>query len=326
MYYFLVNPASKSGHGMNVWKEVEAYLKETGIKFEVFFSKRPGHMQELMNDICKEHIDEEERINVVILGGDGTFNEAIQGVISFEKINIGYIPTGSSNDFARAVVYSDNAVENAKKVISCTEPLKYDIGKLKYESISSERSRLTSGEVNPTRYFNVSCGIGFDAAICEEALKSKAKDFLNKFGLGKLIYGVVAIKQIFGAKLCDATLTLDDDEVINIKKCRFIVGMNTCYEGGGYKFAPNAVPDDGYLDICTVGNISPLGVLMALPGAQKGTHVKNKKIHTYHVKKFEVKANEPLWVHTDGEVHVKADHIKVGLIPGGLNFLWNKDV
>lgn len=322
MYYFLVNPASKSNHGMEIWKAIEKYLSENGVEFEVYFSKRPGHMQELMADICNQHAEESEKLNIVILGGDGSFNEAIQGVLSFDKVNIGYIPTGSSNDFARAVIYSDDPVENVKRVLACEKPLKFDIGKLKYESVSKERSRLHKGPVPATRYFNVSCGIGFDAAICEEALCSKLKDRLNKIGLGKLAYGLIGINQIFGAKLCDATLTLEDDEVIEVKDCRFIVGMNTCFEGGGYKFAPNAVPDDGYLDICSVGNISPIGVLFTLPSAMKGTHVKNKKIHTYHVKNFEVKTAEPLWVHTDGEVHTKASHIKVSLIPGGLSFLW----
>lgn len=324
MFYFLVNPASKSGHGMEIWKECEKYLKDNNIEYKVYFSKRPGHMQELMASICNEHAEDTGKINVIILGGDGTFNEAIQGVISFDKLNIGYVPTGSSNDFARALPYCDDTIENLKKVIYCTEPLKYDIGRLKYESISEERSRLHKGAVAPTRYFNVSCGIGFDAAVCEEALCSKTKDFLNKLGLGKLAYGLIAIRQIFGAKLCDAELTLENDEKIEIKNCRFIVGMNTCFEGGGYKFAPKAVPDDGYLDICSVGDISPIGVLMALPGAMKGKHVKNKKIHIYHVKSYEVKTHEPLWVHTDGEVHTKADYIKVGLIPKGLSFLWKE--
>ena len=322
MFYFLVNPASRSGHGREVFKKIETYMKEEKIEYQAFFSKRPGHMVELMNDICKEHLEDTERTNIIILGGDGTFNEAIQGICDFSKVNIGYIPTGSSNDFARAVIYSDDPVENAKKVLGAKEPMKFDIGKLKYENISTERSKLANGPVPPTRYFNVSCGIGFDAAVCEEALESKAKDFLNKIGLGKLIYGLVAIRQIFGAKLCDAVLTLEDDEEIEMKKCRFIVGMNTCYEGGGYKFAPNAVPDDGYLDICAVGNISPFGVLLALPGAQKGKHVKKKKIHTYHVKSFSIRTSKPLWVHTDGEVFVKSSAIKVSLIPGGLNFLW----
>lgn len=321
MYYFLVNPASKSGYGKVIWEKLSDYLKVQGIDFEVYFSKRPGHMQELMYDITTKNCNDEARINIVILGGDGTFNEALQGVISFDKVNIGYIPTGSSNDFARALPYSEDPIENLKRILECKEPLKYDIGKLKYESISNDRSRLSTGTVSPTRFFNVSCGIGFDAAVCEEALKSKMKDFLNRIHLGKLAYGVIAIKQIFGAKLCDAELTLDNDETVFIKDCRFIVGMNTCYEGGGYKFAPKAVPDDGYLDICSVGNISPFGVIMALPGAAKGNHVKLKQIHTYHVKSFEVKTRVPLWVHTDGEVHVKADHIKVSLIPGGMNFL-----
>lgn len=321
MYYFLVNPASKSNRGRLIWNEIENYLKETGVEYAVYFSKRPGHMQELMNDICKEHMEDEGRTNIVVLGGDGTFNEAVQGVISFEKVNIGYIPTGSSNDFARAIVYSENPVENVKRVLNCNEPKKFDIGRLKYENMSDAVEGVSTGVVAPTRYFNVSCGIGFDAAVCEEVLKSKAKEFLNRLGLGKLVYGLIAMKQIFGAKLCDAKLTLEDDETVEIKKCRFIVGMNTCFEGGGYKFAPGAVPDDGFLDICTVGNMNPLSVILALPGAMKGKHTKLKKIHTYHVKNYEVKTKQPLWVHTDGEVYVKADHIKVSLIPGGLNFL-----
>lgn len=322
MYYFLVNPASKSNHGMEVWNEIEEYLCSQNVPFEVFFSKRAGHIHELMYDICTSYADKEEIPNVVVLGGDGSFNEALQGVINFNRVNIGYIPTGSSNDFARACMYSKDPIENVKHVLACSEPLKYDIGRLRYEHVASERSVIAKGSVAATRYFNVSCGIGFDAAVCEEALDSKLKSFLNKIHLGKLAYGMIAVKQIFSAKLCDAELTLDNDETVFIKDCRFVVGMNTCFEGGGYKFAPAAVPDDGYLDICTVGNISPIGVILTLPSAVKGEHIKKKQIHTYRVKQFEVKTKEPLWVHTDGEVYTKADHIKVSLIPGGLNFLW----
>jgi len=322
MYYFLVNPASKSGLGKEVFAKVEAFLIKEKVEYKVFFSKRPGHMQQLMYDICNEHIDDETPANIIVVGGDGTFNEAIQGVISFDKVNIGHIPTGSGNDFARALNYSSDPVENAKRIINCKSPKKLDIGKLKLENISKDRSRLAEDVISPTRYFNISCGIGFDAAVCEEVLASRTKNVLNKLGLGKLVYGVIAVKQIFNAKLCDAILTMDENKVVQIKGCRLIVGMNTCYEGGGLKFAPAAVPTDGYLDVCTVGGISPLGVILTLPKTPKGNHVKNKKIHIYHVKKFEVKTKEPLWVHTDGEVHVKANYIKVSLIPGGLNFLW----
>lgn len=322
MYYFIVNPASKSGHGIEAWESVKAYLIENSIEFEIYFSKRVGHVQQLVADILREHENETDRINVIVMGGDGTLNEVIQGIGNFDRVNLGYIPTGSGNDFAKANNYSPDPVENAKRVLGCKEPLKYDIGRLHFLNIDDERSSIGKGSLAATRYFNVSCGMGFDAAVCADILDTSIKARLNRLGLGKLAYGLVAIKLIFGAKLCDATLTLDNDEVIKIKDCRLIVGMNNCYEGGGYKFAPNAVPDDGYLDICMVENISPVGVLLALPGATKGTHVKNKKIHIYRVKEYEITSEKPLWVHTDGEVHTKSNHIKVSLIKGGLNFLW----
>lgn len=322
MYHFIVNPASKSGHGYDVWAKVESYLKENSISYKVYFSKRIGHVQQLVADVFREYYDGTGRLNIIIMGGDGTFNEAVQGVPSFERVNIGYIPTGSGNDFAKAIGYSSDPVENAKRVLGCTKPLKYDIGRLKFEEISKERSRIGKGSIAPSRYFNVSCGIGFDAAICEEALDSKLKGFLNMFKLGKLAYALIAVKQIFNARLCDAELILDGNESIKLRNCRFIVGMNTCYEGGGLKFAPKAVPNDGYLDLCVVENIGKLASILTIPAATKGNHVKHKKIHIYRAKQYEVITGEPLWVHTDGEVHTKSNHIKVSVINGGMNFLW----
>lgn len=322
MFYFIVNPASKSGRGMEVWDKIEQYLKSENISYQVYFSKRVGHAQQLVADIFREHCNGNEKLNIVIMGGDGTFNEAIQGVPSFERVNIGYIPTGSGNDFAKAMGYSKDPIENVKRVVNCTMPRKHDIGRLKYEQISEERSPVGKGSIAPSRYFNAACGIGFDAAVCEGILNSNLKSILNKLHLGKLAYGLVAIGQIFGAKLCDAVLTLDGEETIKIKDCRLIVGMNTRYEGGGFMFAPKAEPDDGFLDLCVVENISPLGVIAALPSATKGKHVTNKKIHIYRAKQFEVTSAEPLWVHTDGEVYTKSDHIKVSVIRGGMNFLW----
>lgn len=322
MFHFIVNPASKSGHGHEVWDEVEQYLKDNSIPYRVYFSKRIGHVQQLVADVFREYYDGSDRLNIVIMGGDGTFNEAIQGVPSFDRVNIGYIPTGSGNDFAKAIGYSKDPVENAKRVINCKKPQKFDIGRLKFEQISDERSKIGKGSIAPSRYFNVSCGIGFDAAICEEALDSKLKHFLNLFKLGKLAYALIAVKQIFGAKLCDVELIMDGAETLKVKNCRFVVGMNTCYEGGGLKFAPSAVPNDGYLDICLIEDISKLGAILTIPSATKGNHVKNKKIHIYRAKQYEVISADPLWVHTDGEVHTKSNHIKVSLLNGGMNFLW----
>lgn len=317
MFYFLVNPASKSKGGMGLWSEIEEFLKSEGVPYEACFTKRSGHMQELVYDICNQHIDDEAPVNIVILGGDGSFNEAVQGVIDFNKVNIGYVPTGSSNDFARAMYDNASYLDAVKRIISCKKPGKLDIGKLKINVLENEST------VTPvTRYFNVSCGMGFDAEVCAVAETSKVKAFFNALHLGKLAYSFLAVKLLFSAKPADAEVVLENDETITIKKCRFVVAMNTCYEGGGYKFVPGAVPNDGYLDICAVGNISALNAILTLPSATKGTHLKKKQFRTYHVKSIEIKSEKPLYVHTDGEVSHKAKHVKLSLIPGGMNFLW----
>lgn len=321
MYYFIVNPASKSHGGMHLFHEIEAYLKENNVEYKAYFTKRSGHMQELVYDICNEHINDSCRTNIVILGGDGSFNEAMQGVISFDKVNIGYIPTGSSNDFARAMYNGLSPLECAKRIVNCKEPKKLDIGKLRYIKVAPEFEE--PGVSAPiTRYFNVSCGMGFDADVCAVAEKSKVKAFFNKLHLGKLVYGAIAVKLLFSAKPEDVDVILENEEKVTIKKCRFVVSMNTCYEGGGYKFSPAAVPDDGYLDICAVGNIGALNAILTLPSAAKGTHLKKKQFKTYHAKSIEIKSEKPLYVHTDGEVSIKANHINVSLISGGLSFLW----
>ena len=135
---------------------------------------------------------------------------------------------------------------------------------------------------------------------------------------------LISLKIILGSKTPNAVLTLDNGEKIDFRKLRFVVGMNTCYEGGGYKFTPEAVPDDGYLDVCAISDISSLAALTVIPKAAKGTHVTNKHVKLYHVKSYEVKADIPLWVHTDGEVYTTADHIRVSVVPGVLRFLRNR--
>lgn len=321
MYYFIVNPASASNHAMSVWEKVKDFLEQENIPYEVFFSKKQGHVEELMRGLCDMHINDASPANIVVLGGDGTFNEAIQGISDFSKFNIGYIPSGSSNDFARALGYSPDPLVSIQKILDCKEPVPFDVGLLEYVTMSGEQSRLNAEVSRKTRYFNVSCGIGFDAAICEGALHSKMKDFLNKIKLGKLIYGLIAIKLVFTDKLCTVKLILDDNTEIVEEKCRFMVNMNTCYEGGGYKFSPAALPNDGILDICTVGNISPFKLISMMPAASKGNHTKMKQVHTYRTKSCEVKAEIPMWVHTDGEVYTKSDNIKISVLEGALRFL-----
>lgn len=303
MYYIIMNPASKSGRGTEIWKKVEEVLISRQIPYRFMPSSHEGHIAELVAEITKTDSD----VNIIILGGDGTINEALQGIRDFSKVKIGYIPTGSSNDLARDMKPGKNPLEILETILSGKVVHKVDIGLVTY------------GQMR--RYFIGSSGIGFDAAVCEESLTSRIKDALNKLKLGKLTYLGIALKQIITAKPVSCELCLDDNAPIRVNRFLFIASMIHQYEGGGFKFCPGADAEDGLLDICFVGKLSKLLILIALPTAFFGKHYMFPHIYHYRAHKVEIKTSAPLWVHTDGEVPFMADHIYVSCEKQQLTFL-----
>lgn len=311
MYYIIVNPASKSGRGAKIWALLEPMLQEKDIPYKVFFSKEAGHVTKIVSGLtsCLSDSDDADVLKFIVLGGDGTLNEALQGISDFNKVQLGYIPTGSSNDMARDLALPKDPFAVLERILSCRQTVKMDLGCITYESTSHEFSRSHEEDLLLKRYFSVSCGIGFDAAVCEEALSSRFKNILNKLGLGKLTYLVIALKQLIAARKVSCDICLDDNKTIHLPKFLFVTGMIHQYEGGGFKFCPDADFHDGVIDICTVGNIPKPLVLVALPTAFKGSHYRFKGIDRYYAKKMQIRTSAPLWVHTDGEVSVKADAI-----------------
>lgn len=323
MYYVIVNPASRTGNGKNLWKQMEPVLIKNNTEYKVLFSERPGHII----DLVKQAFDEETSkskdaiVKLIAFGGDGTMNEVLQGIPDFSKAEIGYIPIGSSNDFARDMKYPKDPAVCLQEVLDCKEPATMDIGCVEFNEISNEYSRQHASTILTKRYFNVSCGIGYDAAVCEEALNSPIKKFLNKFGLGKLVYLFIAIKQIIANKDYETTMFLDDEIRLKLPLFLCIAAMNHQYEGGGFKFCPDANYNDGKIDICAISNITKIKILLSLPRALKGTHFKIKGIDRYLASKIEIRTSKPLWVHTDGEVSVKSNHITITCLNNVLKIL-----
>ncbi|MDL2300845.1 YegS/Rv2252/BmrU family lipid kinase [Lachnospiraceae bacterium OttesenSCG-928-D06] len=296
MYHIIVNPASRSGKGLKIFQEtIEPILHKEQVPFCVYFSKKQGDVALLAKDITANTTD---IVKLAVIGGDGTINEALQGIKDFTKVHIGYIPTGSSNDLARDLKIDTNPAASVRRVFLEENIRKVDLGCVSYPDGTS-------------RYFIVSCGIGFDAAVCEEALHSGLKNFFNKIGLGKLTYLGIALKQLFTAKPASCILTLDDAEPIHINKVLFVAIMSHRFEGGGFMFCPDAVANDGILNLCAVGDIKKSVILVALPTAFKGKHYKVKGITPYKAKTIKVKTSIPLWLHTDGEVLRKTQEFTV---------------
>lgn len=324
MYYIIVNPASKSGRGREIWARLKQIFIERHIPYKVVFSKGPGHVSKLVAKLTSPDKMPAGNLPVklIILGGDGTMNEALQGISDFDRIQLGYIPTGSSNDLARDLRLPKDPAAILETILKGETIRTMDLGVLTYENMQGERSRLHADEVNGKRFFCVSSGIGFDAAVCEEALASRFKNILNKLKLGKLTYLVIALRQLIAAKSVSCDIYMDEEkEPVHLDRFLFTAFMIHKYEGGGFKFCPAADYKDGKLNLCVVGKIPKPVILLALPTAFWGKHYLFSAIKHYTVCKVTFRTSMPLWVHTDGEVYMKSDSITVSCIPQKINLM-----
>ncbi len=283
MYSFIVNPNARSGLGQKVWDKLETILKREKIDYRVYFTKYQKDATNITRRITasdKEHI-------VVALGGDGTVNEVVNGIVNFKNTILGYIPIGSSNDFARGLKLPKNPINALKIVLSKPHLHPMNVGQIRYKE--------------KLRRFAVSSGVGFDADICHESVVSHFKAFLNKIKLGKLTYVGIAIHRLFLTTPCTVKLTLDDEKELHYPKAYFVALMNNKFEGGGVKFAPDAKNDDDMLDVVVAYNMPKLKVLMLFPSAFIGLHTRFKGICVHRTKHVKISAERPLPIHTDGE-------------------------
>lgn len=307
MYHIIINPASKSGKGLKIWKEsVEPALLKEETAYRCYFSEKEGDVEKLTGTITRSA--ETVPVNIIILGGDGTMNEALQGIRNLSNVILGYIPTGSSNDLARDLKISQDPLTALDTILHTGTVQPMDLGTVIYPN----------GE---KRRFAVSCGIGFDAAVCEEALHSRIKNTLNRLGLGKLTYLGIALRQLFTAKAASCELTLEDNSSLHINRFLFVTCMIHRFEGGGFQFCPDADPRDGILNLCAVGGVAKPLILLALPTAFWGKHYFVKNIRPFKARRVHVRTSSPLWVHTDGEVKRRTTEFSVTCEQGALNLI-----
>ena len=123
---FIVNPAAHSGEGYALWKQAEAVLQERSIPYEVYFSEKRGDVRQLAKRLT--NVSEGAERFLIVLGGDGTLNEAIQGMQHFEQVRLGYIPTGSSNDLARDLKIGHDIRPLMKKLLDGGTEHRMDLG------------------------------------------------------------------------------------------------------------------------------------------------------------------------------------------------------
>lgn len=283
MYTFIVNPNARTGLGRKVWNSLERRLKEKGVSYQLFFTKYQNHATEIVRKLTLTGTHR----TIIVLGGDGTVNEAINGISDLSNVTLGYIPLGSSNDFSRGLHLSSDPEEALESILS---PQKFA-----YVNIGS----VTHGA--KTRRFAVSAGLGFDAEVCYRISFSRLKVIFNRIKLGKLAYAGVAVLSLLMQTPGKMSVTLDGERTERFEKTYFAALMNQRYEGGGFMFCPKADPKDDLLDLIVVEGLSKLKILFLLPTAYFGKHTRFRGIHIYRCRRAEIVSEAPLALHTDGE-------------------------
>jgi YegS/Rv2252/BmrU family lipid kinase len=307
MYHFIINPKSSSGKGIRYWWIVKAELDKRDVPYTAVFTKHMGHAIELAEQICREN---DGIKNIIVLGGDGTMNEVINGVHDFSEVLLGYIPSGSSNDLARGLQIPKDPVEALNNIL---KPKKFKY--LDYGVIT-----FPDSDMKPRR-FSCSSGMGYDANVCREVQESPLKRGLNRFGAGKFVYIAIAIKQLLTVKRINATITVDGIKKDTYSKVLLVSSMIHKYEGGGLLMAPAADPCDGKLSICLVHGLSTLRAFFLLPTIFSGKHVNFKGVDTFHCSEIEIIMDKTATVHTDGEIPKICSHIKVSCVPGQIRMI-----
>lgn len=291
--FFIVNTAASNGKSLKVWKRTVNELERRKVNYRTFTTKYPGHATELARQIAKMY--EDKIAGVICVGGDGTMNEIINGLVDHPEIKIGFIPAGTGNDFSRGFSLPKTPLGTLNLILKrMNKPLrKYDVGRASFDQIKK------------THRFVSSLGIGFDAEVSKVANESKIKKYLNQIGLGFLAYVVALMKLLFTYQVTNVTLLIDGN-IYRYKNVWFVTISNQKYYGGGMKISPNARPNDGVFNITVVHEMSRLKLLAVFGSVFFGKHVLFKEVSLHTGETIRVESEKPLLVHADGELITKS--------------------
>ena len=235
---------------------------------------------------------------VIAAGGDGTLNEVINGIgENGRNTRVGLLPLGTGNDFARTLKLSDN-LEACIGVLTDGRTMPVDL------------VRVTSDQV---RYFvNVSAG-GFSGLVDEQLTADVKQNW------GPLAYIRSAAAALSELRAYKTTVRLDDNKSFELSLYNVIVG-NGRYVAGGIPVAPEAVIDDGLLDLVLIPERPAAEIAMTVAKIMLGTHLESDGAVFERAAKIAVNSTPGMWFNVDGEL-VGNEPAVFEVIPGALNFV-----
>lgn len=283
-WLIIVNPNAGSKKGEKEWPKIYKYFQQRGFDFTCVFTEHRDHATQL----TIEKIDAGYR-NFVVVGGDGTLNEVLNGIFLQQKvtpvdISLGMIPVGTGNDWCRMFEIPFD-YKKAVDILKQKRPFIQDVGKISY----FKKDKLQ------TRYFMNVAGMGYDALV------AKKTNLLKEKGKGTpLAYLYFVFAGLFQYKFMEGVIEIDDRTVF--KGEIFSMNVGICkFNGGGMKQVPNAIPDDGLMDVTLIKKTSKLKVFRYARKLFDGTLVDLPIVNTYRGKTIRMRSTGKIYLEADGE-------------------------
>lgn len=269
------------------WPEIKELLDKSGLETTIEFTQEAFQAIK----IVQNNIEEKGFRKIIVVGGDGTMNEVVNGVFRQKRfktseITLGLITVGTGNDWARHYDMHDeykkmvDTIKNGKTFIQ-------DVGKVNYSHLDKKEDR----------YFVNIAGMGFDALVAKKTNLSKQK---GRGGL--LVYLFNLLQGLFQFSYTQLSVISDDKTVFDGNVFSMSIGICK-YNGGGMMQLPFAISDDGLFDVTIIKKTTKLTVIKNIKKLYDGSFVNMKEVETYTGKNFTITATPPntLFLETDGE-------------------------
>ena len=303
-HIFVVNPAAGKGKNLPALLASITYAcEDLNVEYDIYHTHAAGDATAYVSEQCNQNPDKKFRFYAC--GGDGTLSEVLNGAVGYDNAEIAVIPAGTGNDFVKTFRHSEYFTEVKRQVLGTAQKL--DL--LKYND------RYSLNIVN----------VGFDCDVVEKVAEIKR----NAFVPAKLAY-IMGIFSVFTKKFGKRfKVTIDDGEPVedDFMLCAM---ANALYYGGGFKAAPLAMVNDGYMDLCLVDRVTRLQFIKIIPKYKSGQHVDANGNSMYpfvryqKCKKVVIESENPIGVSGDGEVS-PATKLTVEVIPSAIAFSIPKD-
>jgi diacylglycerol kinase (ATP) len=274
---FLVNPASANGKTGKRWPQIARAAHTAGLRGEAIFSERPGQLAQL----AREAVDDGATL-LVIVGGDGTVHEVVNGIAGREGVELALIPRGTGWDFARTHEIPKRLAEALRIALEGTAR-PFDLGQATYQADGG----------TATAWFANMASVGMSGAVAAKA-NSTTK------ALGAKTSYLLALGAVF-ARWHNVRLRVAVDEERREGLMEDTIVAVGRYLAGGMKITPDAEPDDGLFDVLLIGDVTKTELVRVMPKIYRGTHLPHPKGEVLQGRAVSIDADEPMPIQLDGE-------------------------